>query len=392
MKTSPSSKNPPKPTLSPTQVEQFVQELFLQDLHVKRVLSLANGVLGVLYAAAVGIHAIGQGLALAKGLAPKHAIKQVDRLLSNPGIDPGVLMGAWVGFLFADRTEAVVALDWTDFAADDHVTCAMNLITSHGRATPLVWKTIAKSELAGRQHQVEDEVIDKLQGLVPRQVRITLLADRGFGDQRRYDYLDAIGWDYVIRFREDILVTDAHGVCKPARQWLSSTGRARMLRGVKVTQDEAEVEAVVVVHDKKMKEAWCLVTTRTDLGAKQVVALYGRRFTIEENFRDSKDLRFGLGLSATHIGDCQRRDRLLLVVAMAQGLLTLLGAASEEVGLDRKLKANTVQRRTHSLFRQGLYWFQCIPTMREDWLRPLMEAFGRLVAQQPIFKEVFGTL
>ena len=233
MKTSPSSKEPRKPTLSPSQVEQFVQELFLQDLHVKRVLSLANGVLGVLYAAALGIHAIGQGLALAKGLAPKHAIKQVDRLLSNTGIDPAALMGAWVGFLFADRTEAVVALDWTDFAADDHVTCAMNLITSHGRATPLVWKTIAKSELAGHQHQVEDEVIDKLQGLVPRHVRITLLADRGFGDQRRYDYLDAIGWDYVIRFREDILVTDSHGVCKPARQWLSCRGRAKMLRGSK---------------------------------------------------------------------------------------------------------------------------------------------------------------
>jgi hypothetical protein len=392
MKTSSSSKNHQKPTLSPTQVEQLVQKLFLQDLHVKRVLSLANGVLGVLYAAAVGIHAIGQGLALAKGLAPKHAIKQVDRLLSNSAIDPGALMGAWVRFLFADRTEAVVVLDWTDFAADDQVTCAMNLISSHGRATPLVWKTIPKSELAGHQHQVEDEVIDKLQGLVPRHVRITLLADRGFGDQRRYDYLDAIGWDYVIRFREDILVTDAHGVCKPARQWLSSTGRAKMLRGVQVTQDAADVAAVVVVHDKKMKDAWCLATTRTDLGAQQVVALYGRRFTIEENFRDSKDLRFGLGLSATHLGDCQRRDRLLLVVAVAQGLLTLLGAASEEVGLDRKLKANTVQRRTHSLFRQGLYWFQCIPTMREEWLRPLLEAFGRLVAQQPIFKEVFGAL
>ena len=165
-----------------------------------------------------------------------------------------------------------------------------------------------------------------------------------------------------------------------------------MLKGVKVTQDEAEVAAVVVVHDKRMKEAWCLATTRTELGAKQVVALYGRRFTIEENFRDTKDLRFGLGLSATHISDCGRRDRLLLVVAVAQGLLTLLGAASEEVGLDRKLKANTVKRRSHSLFRQGLYWFQCIPTMREEWLRPLMEAFGRLVANQPIFNEVFGPL
>ncbi len=96
---------------------------------------------------------------------------------------------------------------------------------------------------------------------------------------------------------------------------------------------------MVCVHDKKMKEAWCLATSRTDLVAQQVVKLYGRRFTIEENFRDTKDLKFGLGLSTTHIGDCQRRDRLLLLVAIAQGLLTLLGAACEETGLDRRLKA-----------------------------------------------------
>jgi hypothetical protein len=48
-----------------------------------RVLSLANGVVGVMRAASLGIHAIGPGLADAQDLDPKHAIKQVDRLLSN---------------------------------------------------------------------------------------------------------------------------------------------------------------------------------------------------------------------------------------------------------------------------------------------------------------------
>jgi len=59
------------------------------------------------------------------------------------------------------------------------------------------------------------------------------------------------------------------------------------------------------------------------------VKFYSRRFTIEEVFRDTKDLHFGLGLSATHIRDERRRDRLLLLVAIGHRLLTLLGAASE---------------------------------------------------------------
>jgi hypothetical protein len=378
--------------LPPEQVHRFMADLFEEDLHAKRVLSLSHGVVGVLHAAAVGIHAIGQGLALALGGQPKHAIKQVDRLLSNTGVDPAGLSGGWVAFVLAERKEAVVVIDWTDFAADDQTTCAINLVTTHGRATPLVWTTVLKSELLGRQHQIEDELIERLQEFVPKQVKLTLLADRGFGDWKRYDHLESMGWDWVIRFREDILVTNTQGVSKPARKWLSPTGRAKMLKGARVTHERAEAGAVVVVHDKRMKESWCLATSHTDLSAQEVVKLYGRRFTIEENFRDTKDLRFGLGLSATHIGDCGRRDRLLLLVALAQGLLTLLGAACEETGLDRKLKANTVKRRTHSLFRQGSYWFQCIPTMREEWLRPLMEAFGRLVLGHAVFREVFGVL
>jgi hypothetical protein len=67
-------------------VYRFVEQLVGEDLHAKRVLSLANGVVGVMHAAALAIHFIGQGLALAEGTDPKPAIKQVDRLLSNPAI------------------------------------------------------------------------------------------------------------------------------------------------------------------------------------------------------------------------------------------------------------------------------------------------------------------
>src|SRR6185436_6205861 len=104
---------------------------------------------------------------------------------------------------------------------------------------------------------------------------------------------------------------------------------ARKLASPKVTADRTEIGAVVVVKDKRMKDSWCLASSLGDLSAGEIVKLYGRRFTIEETFRDQKDLHFGMGLSATHIRNADRRDRLLLLVAMAHSLLTLLGAASE---------------------------------------------------------------
>lgn len=49
-------------------------------------------------------------------------------------------------------------------------------------------------------------------------------------------------------------------------------------------------------------------------------------------------------------------------------------------------------RRTHSLFRQGSYWYRAIPNMREDWLDTLLTAFDRIVREHAIFREVFGVL
>lgn len=381
-----------KQTMDEAGILAFLTSLFAEDLHAKRVLSLSHSTLGVIHAASLAIHSIGIGMAQARGLDPKHAIKQVDRMLNNRGIDVWALFGPWVPFVLGDRREIVVALDWTEHDHDDQSTIAINLVTSHGRATPLIWKTVVKSELKDNRNQHEDDVIRRLSEVLPKGVRVTLLADRGFGDQKLYLMLRDLGFDYVIRFREIISVTDGKGESRPAVEWVPANGRSRMLVDVQVTQDRCPVPAVVCVKEVGMKDNWCLATSRVDLSGKKVVELYGKRFTIEENFRDTKDQKFGLGLSATHIGKPARRDRLLLVAAVAQALLTLLGAAGEALGMDRLLKANTVKKRTHSLFRQGLHYYNSIPMMREERFIPLINKFAELVRGQAICIEIFGLI
>jgi hypothetical protein len=381
-----------RPKLAPKHIHRFVDGLVGEDFHAKRVLSLANGVVGVIHAAALAIHFIGEGLAAATGADPKHAIKQIDRMLSNPGMSLWVFFARWVPFVVGPRKAIRVALDWTEFDGDGQSTIALYLLTRHGRATPLVWKTVRKNQLKDRQGSYEDEVISLLHEILPEDVRVTVLADRGFGDQKRYAHLETLGWSYVIRFRENILVESANGESKPAGEWVPTNGRAKMLRKARVTSDRSEVSAVVCVKAAGMKEPWCLATNRTDLAPTEIVKLYGRRFTIEETFRDQKDIRFGMGLSSTHVADPTRRDRLLMLAAMAQALLTLLGAASEAAGLDRYLKANTVKRRTHSLFRQGSYWYSALPNLREERLRPLMEAFGKIVSDHAISRDLLGVI
>lgn len=374
------------------QVRGAVDEMFGGDLYALRVLSLANGVVGVLNAAMLSVHAIGQAYAGVAEITDKSGIKQIDRMLSNGGIAVDVAMKRWVEFVVGSRREIVTIIDWTDFDGDDHTTLFMALVTKHGRATPLAWKTVKKSSLAGRRTAIEQEMIAQLHEWLPPDTSVTLLADRGFGDQALYALLGVYGWDYVIRFRAVIGVALGEGEMRPAREWLDPTGRAKKFCDVQITRERSKVPAVVLVRARAMKEAWCLATSLADKRAAEIVSLYGKRFTIEEWFRDAKDLHFGLGLRATHIRNAQRRDRLLLLVAVAYALLVLLGAACEEAGLDRIMKANTAKYRTHSLLRQGSHWFGRIPTMREAWLRPLIVAYDRIVREHAFFREILGVI
>jgi hypothetical protein len=120
-------------------IQGFLKRVFDDDLHAKRILSLANGTLGVMTGAALAVSLVGQALATARGLVAKSAIKQVDRLLSNAGVAPWHLFGSWIAEVVGERREIVVAMDWTDFDRDNQCTLALHLVTNHGRATPLLW-------------------------------------------------------------------------------------------------------------------------------------------------------------------------------------------------------------------------------------------------------------
>jgi len=191
-----------------------------------------------------------------------------------------------------------------------------------------------------------------------------------------------------VRFRGDVHVTSASGETRTAAQWMNPSGKARLLRDAMLTRERMKVGAVVCARDKGMKENWHLASSERDASAAYIKYMYGRRWTIEPTFRDTKDIRFGMGMSSTRVSDPARRDRLLLVSAIAIAALTALGEAGESLGYDRWLKSNTSKKRTHSLFRQGCLLFDHLPTMAEARLTPLLQAFEIKLKNIPLITQV----
>lgn len=373
--------------------QKLVNNIFGKELHKKRQLSLSNAALGLLSSGSAFLHKMGAGLAKTRGLIKKHATKQIDRLLSNPGFDIWDVSIQYVPYIVGQRKTIFVALDWTSFYHDDQLTLSLNLVTKHGKATPLIWKTINESQLKHNRARYEDQILSRLKDVLPATVvKVIIIADRGFADKKFFNFIEnTLNFRYIIRIKSNttIGVKNKKGeqIEQPAKDWLLKSGRMRPIKNVTLTRkDVCHVPRFVAVKKRGMKSAWFLASNYR-VNADRLVWLYHKRWGIEPYFRDMKDNRFGFGLSHTHIGSPERRDRLFLVMNICYILLTLLGAAGEKEGFDRYLKVNTVKTRTHSLITQGLYYYEYFPNFKPEQKEKLMSAFEILLAQLPEWKK-----
>jgi hypothetical protein len=106
-----------------------------------------------------------------------------------------------------------------------------------------------------------------------------------------------------------------------------------VLKDAAYRSDEAVTQHVVIRWRKnlpaKRDQCWFLMTDLSGT-APRLCALYGRRMTIEQLFRDHKSKRNGWGLRDTQLTTPERLDRLLLVLAIAYLLLCGIGLTARK--------------------------------------------------------------
>jgi hypothetical protein len=370
-------------------ISSVIKEIYGDDLHKKRQLSIAYAAMGLLASESLFLHRMAEGLVDTRGGNKKHAAKQIDRLLSNKGISVWDLSEPWVKYVLADHKDIMVALDWTSFFDDEQSMLSLNIVTGKGLATPLLWKSVDKKQLKHNRARYEDQLLSRLKTVLPTGVNVTLLADRGFADQKFFRFLDEeLGFKYIIRIKSNTTIIHKN-IKNKAANWLKPDGRSLGLKKAFITLTEYPIEQFVAVKDKAMKAAWFLVSN-TDQKPSEIIKSYSKRWKIEPFFRDLKDGRFGMGLEQTHIKSCERRDRLMLVLALSYLLLVVLGQAGEQIGFDKKLKVNTVKTRTHSLFRQGQFYYRFFFRFTQEEQENLMKNFENSLRQQGFWTDFFA--
>jgi len=262
---------------------------------------------------------------LAGPATAKAAIKRIWRFTDNDRVEVADAMAGVIDRLVRKRKKRlIVSLDWTEVRSFH---CLMAAACFGGRAVPLVWASYPEWRLLRSQNSLEEGLLRLLRTLVPESVRVVILADRGFGRAEWAAVCQELKFRYVVRIKPSVTVACARyrGVLSryPVRK-----GIAHVLRGVDYRKDRRVTHNIVIRWapglPERRDEPWYLMTD-LDGRAEALCALYARRMSVEELFRDTKSRRNGFGLRDTRIRKAERFDRFVLILALAYLLLVDLG-------------------------------------------------------------------
>lgn len=157
---------------------------------------------------------------------------------------------------------------------------------------------------------------------------------------------------FVVRLTRDVTVHLEDRICLLKSLELHE-GERRDFGWVRLRADEFVSVRLIGVWARGAKEAWWLATSLSNLVSK-VVALYDRRMSIEEQFRDTKGVRFGIKLKWTQFQRAEFIERMYLLVGVALLLWTSVRCAVEEAYSKVRLMSKAKGARL-SLARIGSY-------------------------------------
>ena len=329
-------------------------ETHVQGMRRSRMKTLAAIVPAAMELCGVGLLALGR--AMRTNTTAKHNIKRVGRFLGNASLESqAIARGIFTAFAPA-KGRVVVLADWTDVANAKLLVFAL---PCNGRSIPFFTKVVPKDPGEGALIRAENEALEALGHLLEdRRDDIVMVADRGFGNQRWLGTVVAQGFHYVQRLSSVFFAETEHFIGNLREMNLRRGKRVRDWGWGTIGEDEAIEGRLVTAYDKKAKEPWYLVNDLKQPQATEIVTLYRQRWWIETLFRDKKNRDWGLGLSAVKLKDYRRYERLFYTVALAFIFLTAHGAAAEQEGFDRGLKANTRKIRVINLLRMGYHFIK----------------------------------
>jgi hypothetical protein len=302
----------------------------------------------------------------------KHRLKSVDRLLGNTSLNlERCELYRYVALSWLeDVSQILIVVDWSDLTKDQRLQLLRASVVVEGRSLTLYEEVHPQKKLGNSA--VHRRFLHRLAMILPPGCKPIVMTDAGF-HANWFKMVEAMGWEFIgrIRGRNRLQIGQA-GLWVAARD-LYARARAQVRDlglGYYVRSNPVKVRAVLSKRPKKgrhqlniygvkragkasarnarsAREPWLLASSLglQHLNAETIVGLYAQRMRIEQSFRDTKNLRVGLGLETARSRSGQRMEILLLLAHLASFVQRLIGESAKEHQLELQFMAKRRSNR-----------------------------------------------
>lgn len=311
----------------------------------------------------------------------KHKIKKVDRLEANQHLhnELDYIYSGISDYVFkyvTYETKAPIIIDLCYLKDNKAIQMLSAEIAVKGRSLPLYREVFASGELKNRSKSF----LENLSKCIPDGQKVVIIMDAAFGEDW-FREIEAFNWYWVVRIRtgkkvkldeldnwtcvKEIFPTintkaknypNARIMVKHDRQCRIITKR----NSIKNTKEKYRKQPRNYNsgngdYKRSAKEPWIIATNLPkEYNATKVIDYYSKRMQIEESFRDIKSHQFGLSGRYAHTTCIHRWGVKMLLAAIVQIILWVIGVIGHSQNFQRVFQANTVKnKKVFSYFYLG---------------------------------------
>lgn len=313
------------------------------------------------------------GRSLNRGAKVKHTIKCMDRLFGNVALHQksDVVYKAISNTLLRDNLRPIIIVDWSGLTPCGAFYFLRASMAANGRSITLFDKAYPLKKYS--KESTHREFLHRLKKLLPRECKPIIVTDAGFRNSW-FKLVLRTGWDFIGRVRNNTKYSEApnklwrsvkslyqEATTKPCYMGTVMLSKSTSLscefyllknkKKYRVKKNLAGKKvgcSVSKKHERGAKEPWLLASSldKNAISPRGIMQIYAKRMQIEEEFRDLKNTRYGLGLRHCRSFQVERLNVALLIAALATIILWVFGTAAQNRNMHYSFQANTEKKRS----------------------------------------------
>lgn len=346
---------------------QFCQKILTKALsgkvHEKRIQCLTRFVSSLLdYDVKLSVSEIGKKLR--SKTTVKHKLKSADYFARNERFEKeqkAVYRGI-VEFFWSGYREVVILVDWSGACSKGYYVLQAS-IAGHGRSVPVYQKIYGEKEQ--EQKEVHKEFLKDLSQIIPEGTKVTIITDAGF-HRDWFEKVRELGWDYVGRIYSlysyrlegettwrSVKAIEFGGYEKAKGYGEVELGKTKSMKGYLYSykarlsgkgHKKNPYPSHERAHSNYYRNGWVIMSS-LNRPAVELIKFYRKRMQIEQNFRDIKNERYGIGLRRNQSTMRTRISMLYFLGTLIMMILWWIGLAAEAQGKHYRYQANTIRRK-----------------------------------------------